>query len=312
MLRVVGAGLWDEIKRLGRKGGSKLAAIAYVTADAHLKFNEGDVLVCDASNSAISAGQTSAKILRAAWTRGAKIYSSPGLHAKVLALGPVAVVGSGNMSNASASTLNEAAIVTDDARALAGVRAFIHQLTSAADVVDERFLSRIDKIVVRPPRDGSKRKRAVDVGCARAWLVSLVPLKEHLHTDEAGLVESETKRAAKKIELADREPGYMRWTGPSSFRRQAQPGDLVIAIWRPHWQSKRGVVYAPEPLLHRRDDGAVTHFFVEEPADREDSAISFTKFSAIWRKLGSGMTPGLRSTKEVPAELAEILRQRWP
>jgi hypothetical protein len=86
MLRVISDGIWTKIKKLSWSTQSKFAAIAYVTSDAHLKFGGGDVLVCDASDDAISAGQTSAEILRKAHARGAKIYSSPAVDADEMAL----------------------------------------------------------------------------------------------------------------------------------------------------------------------------------------------------------------------------------
>lgn len=138
-----------------------------------------------------------------------------------------------------------------------------------------------------------------------------MPLNEEKHKSENDLVESEKKQAAKQTEFADSDPGYIRWTGTSLFRSHAKPGDLVIGMWRPHSKSKRGTVYAPEPLLHRKDKRKVTHFFVEEYADREDTAISFTNFVALWRRLGSGRPPSLKPTRGLPVELAESPRAAW-
>jgi hypothetical protein len=91
MLRVISDGIWTEIRKLSRSGQPKFAAIAYVTSDAYLRFGEGDILVCDASDTAIRSGQTAVEILRKARGRGATIYSSPGLHAKAIVLGRVAM-----------------------------------------------------------------------------------------------------------------------------------------------------------------------------------------------------------------------------
>ncbi len=311
MLRVMSDGLWAEIKKLGSKGKAKFAAIAYVTSEAHVKFKKGDVLVCDASDSAIGSGQTSAKILRAACARGAKVYSSPGLHAKALVLGRVAVVGSANMSDSSASTLDEAAIVTDDARAVAGVRALVEQLAEGADRVDAKFLARIGKIKVRPPRRGSTRRRAVKVRGPRAWLISVVPLDDDQHKAENELVEAERERAEKETEYSDSDAGYLRFTGNSTFRRYAKRGDLVIATWQPHAKSKRGTVFAPEPLLHRKDKGKVTHLFIEEYVDRDATSMPFSSFKALWKRVGTGRTPTLNTVRELPVELVETLRRMW-
>lgn len=133
VLRIVSDGIWTEIEKLTQGGPAKFAAIAYVTSEVHLKFGRGDVLVCDATDNAISSGQTSAEVLRRTCARGTKVYSSPGLHAKAIVVGRIAIVGSANMSASSASTLDEAAIFTDDARAVAGVRMLVAQLAEEQD-----------------------------------------------------------------------------------------------------------------------------------------------------------------------------------
>lgn len=310
MLRVLSDGLWPEIKKLGRKK-LKFAAIAYVTSDRDLKFGRRDVLICDASDAAIQSGQTSAAVLRAAVRRGAAVYSSPGLHAKAMVLGRVAVVGSGNMSDASASQLVEAAIITDDARAVAGVRVLVHQLVDGADRVDDAFLKRISKLTVRAPRRGSRRRRAVTVRGPRAWFISVAPLNEDRYEHENDLVEAERRAAERSREYSDSDAGYIRWAGNSRFYRDAKPGDLVVTAWKPSHKSKRGTVYAPEPLLRRKKVGKVTHFFVEEYADREDTAIPFARFRSIWTRLGGSESLSVSSTREIPVELLETARQMW-
>lgn len=309
MLRVVSGGLWAEIKKLGKNSKTKAGAIAYVTTDAPVKFKRGDILVCDASDNAIASGQTSARVLRAAHKRGAKLYSSPGLHSKVLVFGRVAVVGSANMSDASASTLTEAAIITDDARAIAGVRAFIEELVDGADAIDAAFLARIGKIKVRAPRRGSKRRRALTVRGPRAWLISVVPLDDQKYEAENDVVEREREAAEEETEFSDSDTGYLRFTGSSRFRKFAKRGDLVISICLPHAKSKRGKVYAPEPLLHRKDKGKVTHFFVEEYSDREKTALPFSRFTALWKRAGAGRAPTLNTVREVSVDAVETLRQ---
>lgn len=311
MLKLVSDGLWADIKKLGSKNKPRSGAVAYVTSDAYLKFVRGDVLVCDASDQAIRSGQTSAKVLRAACKRGARVYSSPGLHAKALVLGRIAVVGSGNMSESSASTLDEAAVITDDARAVVGVRTLVEQLAQGGDLVDKDFIARILKIKVRRALGGSRRRRSVKVRGPRAWLINLVPMKDDEHEDENEFVESEKKQAKKDTEFSDSDAGYVRWSGKSPFRKYAKPGDLVIKIWRPNSKSKRGTVYAPEPLLRRKDTNNVTHLFIEEYADGDETSIPFSSFSKLWRQVGAGRAPGLRSVREMPVELAETLRQVW-
>lgn len=125
MLRVMSEGLWAEPRRLAKKNSPRLAAVAYVTSDEQVEFGKGDTLICDATDAAIKSGQTSSAVLRRAPDRGARLFSSPGLHAKVFLLGCVAVVGSANLSLTSVTGLDDAALVTDDVRATSGARFLI-------------------------------------------------------------------------------------------------------------------------------------------------------------------------------------------
>ncbi|WP_437723776.1 hypothetical protein [Sorangium sp. So ce861] len=82
------------------------------------------------------------------------------MHAKVFLLGRVAVVGSANLSTMSVNELEEAAPISDAARAVSGVRLLIENLMQAADEIDERFLRRIEKLPVVQVQRGSRRRRS--------------------------------------------------------------------------------------------------------------------------------------------------------
>jgi hypothetical protein len=311
VLRVVSGGLWTELHRLAKKNHPRLGAVAYVTSEEKVKFGKGDTLVCDATDAAIKSGQTSAAVLRRAYDRGARLFSSPGLHAKVFLLGRVAVVGSANLSSSSVNELDEAALITDDARAVSGVRLLIENLVQAADEIDERFLRRIERLPVVQARRGSRRRRSVRLAEPRAWLISVVPIDLAKHADEQAVVDSERAKADEETQFSNSDAGYIRFTGTSNFRKSAKPGDLVVALWRPNAKSSRAQVFAPEPLLRRKDKNNVTHFFVEEYADREDTRISWTEFSRLWRRTTSSRQPSVKSTREMPVELLEQLRTAW-
>lgn len=99
--------------------------------------------------------------------------------------------------------------------------------------------------------------------------------------------------------------------GNSRFKKEARRGDVIITISCSKLKSKRATVYAPEPLLLRKDTGRVTHLFVEEYADREETAIPFSKFRSLWSRLASTLPPTTNTTREVAVEFAEMLRQIW-
>jgi hypothetical protein len=83
MNRLLTNNIWQQLKSALPKG-KKLAALAYVSTDRYCSFKKGDVLICDASESAIRGGQTSAVTLAKFFGAGAEIYSCENLHAKAL------------------------------------------------------------------------------------------------------------------------------------------------------------------------------------------------------------------------------------
>ena len=138
-----------------------MAAVAYVTRAAEVRFGREDVLVVDASDQAIMSSVTATAVLRAAHRRGAKVFSCPGLHAKVLLLDDVAVVGSANLSAASVNQKIEAALITADHAIVSQVQSLIDRLARRSDKIDEDFLRRIAKIKVLRKRPGSSRRKNV-------------------------------------------------------------------------------------------------------------------------------------------------------
>src|SRR5687768_9182913 len=119
MLRLLSDDLWSEIEARSRRRGNKLAAIAYVSSDSVIRFGDGDTLVVDASDAASRTGQTTARLLRSAYSRGAEVVNLPGLHAKLLVVGGIAVVGSANLS-ANSRRLFEAGVLSDEPRLVPG------------------------------------------------------------------------------------------------------------------------------------------------------------------------------------------------
>jgi len=140
--------LWVEIERLASASCCRVDAVAYTTDDELIQFGKGDLLVVDASDQAIRAGQTSHSVLQRAFDRGAKLYCYQGLHAKLIVFDDTVVIGSANLSRSSRHNLIEAGIVTDDPSSVAAARFFVEQLAKQSNQIDEAFLERIGKIEV--------------------------------------------------------------------------------------------------------------------------------------------------------------------
>ena len=150
MQRVLSKDLWIEVRKQARASNSRKAAIAYVTRDL-VGFRKGDTLVVDASTLAIKNGETDAPLLQKLHKRGVQLYDCTDLHAKILLLDDVAIIGSGNMSSNSERWMVEAALISDHGSVVAGVASLIEQLVKQSSPL--RTLSKDDvahyqKIVV--------------------------------------------------------------------------------------------------------------------------------------------------------------------
>jgi len=150
MTTLLSENLWPYFRNLTHNSATKRAAIAYVTTDEYIQFGAGEVLVVDASDAAIAAGQTDAAVLERALDRGARLFSYQHLHAKVLVFDGSSSIGSANMSWLSAEVLTEANWLSDDAEMGDLANAFIDSLLETAIPIDRDFVERIKAIEVQP------------------------------------------------------------------------------------------------------------------------------------------------------------------
>jgi hypothetical protein len=152
------------LQKLGLESERRLAAIAYVTRD-WLQFTAEDLLICDASDSAIETGRTSRKLLRELSESGVEIYSNSLLHAKVAVFDfATAFVGSANLSEFASQRI-ECGILTKHPSAVEAIVRFVYRLQSESILVDEAFLARIDglKIDKRIPKLPARAKNSLGV-----------------------------------------------------------------------------------------------------------------------------------------------------
>lgn len=75
--------IWKRVASQTKAAKRRLVAVAYVSSDEHLKLKGHDVLICDASNRVIKAGETSAKVLRSLFDNDVELRCYRDLHAKV-------------------------------------------------------------------------------------------------------------------------------------------------------------------------------------------------------------------------------------
>jgi hypothetical protein len=313
MQRVLSDGLWPEVAELAKRSKRKRAAIAYVTTDRFVKFAKGDTLIVDASDGKIAGAATSAKVLLAAHQRGARLFHCEGLHSKVLLLDNVAVVGSANLSNSSATDLTEAAIVTDHAPTLSSLAAFITELAKQTTPMTLAHLKRLSqiKVVRRPPTGKNPRKPVIRISEPVTWLVGIHEIDVNRYGDEAEKIDTEQAEAEELKSSTRSSVEWIRWTGKSGFRSNAKPGDTVIRIWRPQGRKFPTTVYRRASILSREEDEKCTRFYTEEPANSEKTSISWSSFQTLLRKAGyvGKISPGAGRLLE--ESLAERVFALW-
>jgi hypothetical protein len=313
MNELLSGNLWDTIKRLGKKASSKRAAVAYVTCEEFIKFTDGDILITDASDHAIAMGQTDAQVLASAFNRRAQLYSLAGLHTKVLLLDGTAVIGSANLSEASATTLIEAAWVTDAPAAVGMATSLVQQLTSQAEVIDKPFLDRILKIEVKPrPKSfgGTTKPKKVKIPKHVSWIVGVHELVKDFPAEQEA-IEAGTTTAEGNITESSSDVSWIRWTGNSRFRREAKEGDTVIQIWSRRKAKNPSRVYRHAPILHRQDEDTCTRFFVEDFADSKNTSIRWNDFKKLVQRVGLTGKIGRASARPIAEAYSNALFALW-
>ena len=313
MQRVLSSDLWKMIRAQAQRARCRRAVIAYVTEDL-IDFRRGDTLVVDASTYAVRNGETSAKLLSSLHEKGATLYDCPHLHAKMLLLDDVAIIGSGNMSRSSSNGLVEAGVITDHSSTVAGIASLIEQITSQSNKLDAQSLADLRKIkVIRrggPHTFEHKRRKPkiAELG-NRTWLVGV---KEIVTTqpDEQRVVDRAIKALRPIMSDPDEEPDWIRWHGKTRFTRECREGDSIIRIWTSHKAKRPSAVMRSAPVLLKQRGTRRTHFFLGTP-NGSHTELSWGKFQKLFAKAGGigRIKPG--GVRVLEPEVAEALARKW-
>src|SRR6266542_2833820 len=211
MDRFLTGDIWKEINKLTKQEKIKKAAIAYVTS-SNLKLTKGDILICDASISAIKNGVTSAKIIYSYFKGGVKVYSKGGLHAKLLLTDSTLTVGSSNLSTNSAKSLIESSIVTYSSNLLSNAQAFFHNLIKESILLTEYDMDDLLKIKVikRPYKPTIKsRTRRLKFG-NRYWIISTHELSDRIDSREREFIEKAKNVISRSEKIKKGNINYVR------------------------------------------------------------------------------------------------------
>jgi len=314
MIRLLSSDLWKHLRKLGSRSRQRMAAVAYLTDTSGIRFRRGDTLVVDASDGAIRSGETSKTALDLLARRGVHLYSYAGLHAKVFLLDRVAIVGSSNVSTLSRTHLLEAAVLTDQPTVTSQVRAFIEALQNRSLPIDDRFLRRIRSLPVdrRPrrfPRVLARRVLPLRDSSPQTWLVGVKERADDPREKE--FVEQGTKEALKHRHRRSSNVPWLRFTGPSNFRKSARAGDSTVEIFTALNAKRPTEVYRHAPILWRQEEeGKRTRLFTEYYSDAERHALSWGEFKKLASRVGIGRF-GRYSQRLLSEDQSQALHSLW-
>jgi hypothetical protein len=139
------------------------------------------------------------------------------------------------------------------------------------------------------------------------WLISVRQLAEDSFPKEEPFVEKAEKKATALVADRDSTISSIRWTGKARFRAAAQPGDIVIRIWK-SLSGKRTTVFAPCPIIYRQDVAHWTRFYVSEPEDCQ--SLSWERFKKEAKKLGLSRV-SKDSIRELNPREVLVLEEIW-
>lgn len=240
---------WDELTRVSKLQGPRYAAFAFIGADAPdmLALEEGDVLVCNASEGAIRNGATNPLALKKFLDRGVQLYSCGTLHAKILAVRNSAAVGSANASRSSNLSL-EAVVVSNEREFISDARRLVKEAIEAGTEIDEEYLTTSAMWV---PDDHHRLPELVGVTTppvgedvfipepgGRYWLA--VEWQEE-YSDEEDAVARSIRRSKEARELKTRFKLDTYLVGSDA---RAEPGDVFILV---HMDDEGQLVQVWEP-----------------------------------------------------------------
>jgi hypothetical protein len=308
MQHVLSCDLWKSVTALSKKAKHRQGAIAYVTED-YLNLRSGDVLIVDASEATIRSGGTDARLLHDLHQRGVVLYNCADLHAKVMLLDDIAVVGSANMSQSSGSMV-EAAIITDQSSIVSGVASFIEQLKRARYRLTAPMIAELCKIeAVRRGGFGGtqqgKRKNPIKRLGNQTWLVGVSEIVRQSDAQEQRRI----AHAADKLETEVDKLSWLRWKADSRFARECRQGDQLIQIWK-RAGAKRLIVYPSVRVLLKQKSATHTRFYLGEPSTRY-SELPWGRFKQILSDLAYPKKVGPSIAQLVHPEMAHAIEKAW-
>ena len=310
--KLITENVWETLTAAARAARQPCdVAVAYFAKNASLllPLSEGSRLVVDASEAAVTSGQTCPADLAKLLDRGVTIHSVPNLHAKVFVLGKTAYVGSANVSASSASRLLEAVVISTDVGFVRGARKFVRSL--CLHPLTPQVLEKLSGLYV-PPRfpDGNRPKGVSGSGPGAPELPTLRIARLRADSwsdwDQANIDETMGEAERRRERGSGYSLDYFKWTGRCAF----EEGDVVIMITTE--ADGRELVSPPGSVVdkvvrkNKKGGSELTYVYLECP-DRRRRGLE-----AMARQLGDGSGAKLARSRRIQnAEFARKLLGAW-
>jgi hypothetical protein len=285
LMRLVSTDLWHKITALAGRKGPRFVAVAYLSTGARtlLPMDDGDVLVVDLSDRAVTTGLTNPHEVLWYLGKGVRVFTKANLHAKVFVLGNTVVVGSADVSRNSRDSLVEAAVISSDDAIRASTTKWIRSLAVAP--VSPGLAKRKLKLY-KPPIWERDRSRQPDVSF-RVWLA--YSHSYDFTPGELKVLAAQERQAAKHIVKPRAfKVAPIIWEYECRLTRTVQPEDVVIVIQWEDRQGRRVSVYPPARVLsikrYRAPSGPRIAVHLERA--RHDEGIAFGPFVRAAKRVG--------------------------
>jgi hypothetical protein len=269
----------------------------------------------DASERAIKNGETDAALLRKLHNKGVQLYDCADLHAKILLLDDVAIIGSGNMSSNSEDRMVEAALISDNRSVVAGVASLIEQLLKQSTELDKKQLAQLCKIrVIRQGGWNGARPRRRKVRIAelgnRTWIVDVeefIPSPE-----EQRVIDRTISSLQQQLDTADEDLGWLKWSNRARFARECKEGDLLIQIWSSMDAKHPSLVVKPVAVLRKQPTKQKqwTSFYLREPLGRAPE-MTWGRFQKLLKEIGYPRQVKAGLVQLVDPDVADTISRKW-
>lgn len=264
---LIGISVWNTlIKHWGNR--PRFIAVAYFSNDENLQFNPNDLLIVNASDAAISSGQTNAAVLQRAVNSGAKVYSCENLHAKIFVLGSEMFIGSANISSNSRNNLIECLVYSKDQNLVSDSIKFIKSLIPLSVPVDSDFLYRILNIEVINNYNNIQinNRQPNQIIPTQCWLIGIRdrnvnPVNQVINDRIAVDINRNQNNQNVNVDWF-----WWRTAHNSAFANSAEIGDLIVLIIRPDNNNLvNTAVYLHARICDIRNEGMYTIYFYTLP-----------------------------------------------